>query len=130
MWDVVTVVALAFLFCAVVGSLLSLGPSYLAVSEVLIGVAFLGSLLVLLTVMIGGAARYVGAAFSRLTRAIANEGRLPRSLPSAVTGMVILSFVVTAIICVSSLDRMGAGDTEEVNGRYFVIDRFSRRGHS
>lgn len=125
-WAVATVVAFAFLLCAVVGSVLSLRAPYLAVSENLIGVAFLGSILVFATVMLGGAFRYVDATFSRFTRIIANEGRLPRSLPSAVTGTVILSFVVTAIICVSSLDRMGAGAAEEVNGRYFVIDHGDR----
>ena len=78
----VTVVALALLLCAMIGSVLSLRAPYLAVSEVLIGVAFFGSFLVCATVVIGGAVRYVGATFSRFTRAIANEGRLPRSIPS------------------------------------------------
>jgi hypothetical protein len=104
--------ALGLLLCTLVGSLLSLRISTIPVSEVAIGIGFFGGLLLFATVMFGGAVRYL-------------KPRL-RSLPLVVTGAAVVSVIVTAIICVSSLDRMGAGSPEEIGGRYFLINHGER----
>jgi hypothetical protein len=125
-WGVVTVVALALLVCDVAGSVLSLAVSTLPASKVLIGVAFFASFLVFATVMIGGAVRYLLPGLARIARIGDDDGPSLRTVPRLVAGMAVVSLVVTALICISSLDRMGAGVAEEVNGRYFLVNHGNR----
>jgi hypothetical protein len=125
-WGVVSFVATALLVGDVAGSLLSLRASYIGVAEVSTGVGFFGSFVIFAIVMVGGAFRYLLPGLARIAGIGDDDGPSLRTVPRLVAGMSVVSLVVMAVICISSLDRMGAGDAEEVNGRYFLINHGDR----
>jgi hypothetical protein len=125
-WGLVSVVAVALLLCAVSGSVLTSRAESFGVAEVLIGVAFLASFVTFATVLFGGAAGDLLPGLARLARIGDDDGSSRRTIPRLVAGMTVVSLAVTAVICISSLDRMGAGSPEAVDGRYFLVNHGDR----
>jgi hypothetical protein len=125
-WGFVTAAALALMLCGVAGSVLSLWAAYFGVAQVLIGVGFLASFVTVAAVIVGGAAGDLLSGLARLARIGDDDGSSRRTIPRLVAGMTVVSLAVTAVICISSLDRMGAGSPEAVDGRYFLVNHDDR----